>query len=443
MNSLTYNQLKIVGILLIITIIPQIAYDISGIALPFVAQISVFISLYYLFFIQIFKQQLFFNKIYIIYLIYLTYLTFQVIYGIFNANNYWQNKDLLMNTISLLLPMIALFFDKPTVSISVLNTWKEILDPKYFFIFIFLLIPGYMHFLLGPVYFLFGVFIFWLPRKWQYINGCILIAMITMSLDARSQVITALLTIVMAFGVYFRKYINIYYLQFSHWVLYIISFSLLILGLTGVYNVFSPDITEGEMMLEANQVYNQENVDEDVTDLTIDTRTFIYIEVISSAIEHNYVIFGRSPARGNDTDHFAGVAAELDDRFLERSGNELCHLNVFTWMGIVGVVIYSLFYFQASILALYRSRNVYVKYFAVLVAFHWAFGWVEDRNVFDMLNVALWLIIGICLSPSFRSMNNKEFELWFKSIFIDERVSPYHRYELEKELSIYKKIASE
>ncbi len=440
MNSLTFKQLKIVGVLLMLTVIPKVLSLVSGIAFPYVAQIAIIILLYFFIFLHIYKEQLFYKKIYILYLVYLIYLIIQVIHGCFNAYNYWHSKELMMNTAALMVPLCAMFFSKPTVCISVLNTWKEILNPIYLFIFLFFLVLDTIHFLLGPAYFLFGIFIFWLPKKWLYIIGCVLFVMITLCFDARSQVIKGLLTVVMAFGIYFRNYIPVLTLHFFHWFLYFISITLLILGLTGVYNVFSPEDIYGERILESNSKFNNENLDDDIDRMTVDTRTFIYIEVISSAIEHNYVIFGRSPARGNDTEQFAGAAAELDDRFIERSGNELCHLNVFTWTGIVGVILYSLLYFQASFLALYRSRNIYVKYLSVLVAFHWAYGWVEDRINFDMMNVGLWLIIGICLSPSFRLMKNKEFELWFKSIFINERVTPYHQYELKKEMSVIKKI---
>ncbi len=129
--------------------------------------------------------------------------------------------------------------------------------------------------------------------------------------------------------------------------------------------------------------------------------------------------------------------------YQERSKNEFCHLSIFTWIGLVGMLVYSFFYIQASFLGLYKTKNIYIKYLSLLIAFHWAYGWIEDACEFNMMNVAIWMMIGICLSPKFRSMSESEFELWFKSIFADGPVTPYHRYVLGREISACKYITND
>ncbi len=386
-------------------------------------------------FIQLFKERLY-NSIYLSVIVYLIYIFIQIIHGLFNAHNYWQYKSLMTSTFSLLLPQFVLLFSNPSSDIRILNTWKEILNPKWLIVFCSLLAIGSLHFTYGPAYFLFAIFIFWLPTKWKFILFVLLGVMILGDFGSRAQVVKGLITVVFALGIYFRKYIPVFFLHLSHWLFYFIALLFLFLGLSGIFNIFSPEKIETERKLEMNHVFDQNEVEaERSEDLAADTRTFAYVEVITSAIENEYVIFGRSPARGNDTESYKNIAESLGSEYVERGTNELCHLNVFTWTGVVGVVLYSFFYIQASFLALYRSRNIYIKYLAVLVSFHWAFGWVEDFNTFDMMNVGLWLIIGICISPRFRSMKDHEFELWFKSIFVDELLTPYHKYILKKELS--------
>ncbi len=441
MNSLTYKQQSYIGILLIlISIIGLLngAFFVKS-PLPFIIDCPIHIATCFLIFVHIFREQLFSKKIYIIYFVYFLYVIIQVIHGAFNAYIYWQYKALIYNTLSLLLPFFALLFSKPTTSIGVLRTWKNVLNPKYGIIFLLILGIEVLHFTLGPFYFLFAVFIFLLPRKWQLIIGCLLFLMIVGEHESRSQLLKGLIAALMAIGVYFRKYIPVLLLHFTHCFFYFAAIILIVLGITGVFNIFEPESLEGDKKLETNHVYGEvEMIGE--SELTADTRSFIYYETLTSAIEHNYVIFGRSPSRGNDTNAFAAVAEELLGDFIERNHNELCHLNIFTWTGIVGVILYSFFYIQSSILALYRSKNIYVKYLSVLVAFHWAYGWVEDINDFNLMNVGLWLVIGICLSPSFRNMSEKEFELWIKSIFSSELITPYHQLKLKEEVNILKHV---
>jgi len=146
--------------------------------------------------------------------------------------------------------------------------------------------------------------------------------------------------------------------------------------------------------------------------------------VINSAIEHNYVLFGRTPARGNDSASFGAYTAEdLNTGKYERHSNEVCHPNVFTWLGLVGMVMYSLLYMRSSWLAVYRSRNIYVKLVGVYIAFRWLYGWIEDWNAFDIANLSLWMLMAIGFSTEFRSMSNAEFKRWVRSVFVKKPIT--------------------
>lgn len=144
-------------------------------------------------------------------------------------------------------------------------------------------------------------------------------------------------------------------------------------------------------------------------DLSVDTRTFIFEEVATSALRHNYLIWGRTPARGNDSRVF-GYASETGKN--ERHSNEVCHPNVFTWLGIIGLLLYSFIYFQSSYLAFFKSRSIYMKLLGLFIAFRWAFGWIEDFNRFDIANISLWILIAMGFSKQFRQMDNLRFKRW-------------------------------
>lgn len=127
---------------------------------------------------------------------------------------------------------------------------------------------------------------------------------------------------------------------------------------------------------------------------------------------------GRTPARGNDSVTFGEFnAEELKTGKFERHSNEVCFPNIFTWLGLIGMILYCLIYLKSSYLALYKSNNLFMKLIGVYIAFRFLFGWIEDFNRFDISNIALWMVIAMGFSVEFRRMNNQEFILWVKSVF--------------------------
>lgn len=344
--------------------------------------------------------------------LYLIWLLFNSIRGAFIAENYWEWKQLINGMQSLSLPIFVYICSIPFIQISVLRYWF-----KYTLILFVILLPflGHdaYHFYLGPL-FLVGCFIPLLPRKWKFIIGGLLVIMLFIDLGARSQVIKSAIVLLVALGVYFHRFISNKILQIAHWTCYILPIILLYLGISGTFNIFE-DLSSNKGKYVQRKVVNGQMVEED---LSVDTRTFIYEEVITSAVRHNYVIWGRTPARGNDSMVFGKFSAEeLKTGKYERHSNELCHTNIFTWLGLIGVILYSFIYLRSSYLAVYKSNNVYIKFLGCFIAFRWAYGWVEDFNRFDIMNFSLWMMIAMGLSIQFRSMTNSQFRNWINNIF--------------------------
>ena len=238
--------------------------------------------------------------------------------------------------------------------------------------------------------------------------------MLVADLGARSQVIKAALAFAMSGACLLHRFIRTSWLRITHWTIYAATVILLVLGITGRFNIFT-DVTSNEKIVSYKTLtgeIREENV-------YSDTRTFIYLEVFASAIRNDYLIFGRTLARGNDSAYFgAFLGDDLKTGKYERHSNELLHLNILTWLGLVGVFLYSLIYIRGSWLAVYRSKNFYVRLMGVFVAFHWAYGWVEDFNRLDIQNIALWSVIAMSYSSKFRAMTDAEFCAWFRGLFI-------------------------
>lgn len=339
--------------------------------------------------------------------LFLAWTLISTIRGAFIAENYWEWKQLVAGFLTLSIPMFVYAFDKPYVTGIVLRYWF-----KYALLFFILFLPfistGAYHFYLGPV-FVIGCFIPIVPKKWKIIFGILLLTMLVINLGARSQVIKSAIVLLIATGIYFKRIIPNLLLKIVHWICYIAPIILLTLGITGTFNIFE-DLSSNKGKYIEKKVVNGQVVEDD---LSADTRTFIYVEVIESALRHNYVIWGRTPARGNDSMAFGAYnAEELKTGKYERHRNELCHTNVFTWLGLIGVILYSLIYLRSSYLAVYKSNNIYIKFLGCFIAFRWLYGWIEDMNNFSIMNIALWIMIAMGLSIRFRRMTNIEFKSW-------------------------------
>lgn len=348
------------------------------------------------------------NKDNLIFNIYLLWLIICCFRGCIIAENYWEWKQLVSGTFCLLLPVFIFPFSNPYILQCTLTKWIKYVIPIFIIIGFLLINSGRYQFTLGPIYLL-ACFIPFFKKKWKLIFGAFVILLLIANLGARSQTLKAAISIIICICIYFHRFISVKLIKCFHLLLYILPVILLILGISGRFNIFE-DLSSNEGKFSTTQVVNGEKQEED---LSADTRTFIYVEVIESALRHKYVIWGRTPARGNDSAFFGSYNAEkLKTGKYERHRNEVCHPTVFTWLGIIGMILYGIFYMRASYLAIYKSNNIYIKIIGLLIAFHWAYGWVEDSIDFDMLNITLWIIIAMCMSKMFRDMSNIEFKNW-------------------------------
>lgn len=354
------------------------------------------------------------KKDYRIVAIYFVWMLIGVIRGCFVAENYWEWKQLISGTLALSVPVFIYAFSMPDVLKETLRYWMRYALWGFLLFFIWLILPGAYHFYLGPI-FLIGCFAPVLPPKYRLILIILLLIMCVITLGARSQVIKAVVTLLLCLLFYFRSFINIKVIKFIHLSLYLIPVVLLFLGISGVFNVFQDFSEKNSGKYVEKRAINKNEFEED---LSTDTRTFIYEEVIESALRHNYVVCGRTPARGNDSRAFGSFnAEELNTGKYERHKNEVCHPNIFTWLGLIGVILYSILYLKSSYLAIYKSDNRYIKLIGLFIAFNWAYGWIENATGFNIMNISIGMAIAMGFSESFRSMNDREFRQWIIDIF--------------------------
>ncbi len=349
-------------------------------------------------------------KNYYILYAYLVWNIICIIRGAFIAENYWEWKNLITMGFVLLLPVSIYISTNRVIVQTIFNQYIRFILPAFFIFAIVISKVAYGIYLI-PISFIL-LFFPLLTKKWK-IGILILSAIaVTSSFAARSNVIKFVVPLMLTSLYYLRPFVGKNILGLGRVLLLGLPIILFGLGITGVFNVFKiSDYVKGDYKTYNSGIGKQE-------DLTADTRTGLYVEVLASAITNNYVWFGRTPARGNDSILFgAEIEAQTGTGKFERYVNEVSVLNVFTWTGLIGVFLYFLLFLKATYLALYKSKSWYMKILAVYLSFRWTYAWVEDFSRFDLSYIFLWLIIGMCYSSSFRNMTDGEFKYWIRGVF--------------------------
>lgn len=373
------------------------------------------------------------NQNMILLFLYILWNIYCIIRGVFIIESYWDWKALIGNTMILMLPVTAFAATNLMISQSLLSYYIKYVMPL-FLIFAFFIIRGVWGFYLMPVSFLL-IFFPVLTKRQQILLTIATIIVLVAEPGARSNILKFLFPFLLLVFYYLRKILSNNILEKIRFLLFITPIVLFILGVTGIFNVFKiQDYVKKDIMI---MDLDPEGERHEVS-LIDDTRTFLYEEVLQSAKHNNYWLFGRTPARGNDSMTFGLIEFEWTGRY-ERLTNEIGLANVFTWTGLVGVILYMAFFYQASYLAINRSNNIFAKMMGLYVAFRWLYSWIEDYQNFTINFLLLWMMIGLSLSQSFRNMNDAEVTFWVRGIF-DTRYIRFQNFLIKK--SLYEKSKS-
>lgn len=347
-----------------------------------------------------------------------------IIRGFFVAENYWEWKNLVNTGMFMLMPLAAFLGSDKTKIPFIIRNWLIFMLPAFFLFLPFVSQADAVGRYLVPVLLL-ALFFPVLPQKWKIIVLFFLLIVLLAGLDARSNVLRFGVAFILGISYYFKKIIPNWSIKLAHLSFILMPFLFLLLAITGHFNVFKMHEYLGKEFTAASS-----NDGERETNLTADSRTFIYVEAISSAVKNNYAVFGRTPARGYDSEWFGDHQyRELGTGKMERFGSEVGILNIFTWAGVVGVFLNFLIFFTSSYMAVYRSQNFFMKILGLFIAFRWMFSFVEEFSRFDLSNIMLWFMIGMCYSTDFRSMNNRNFIIWIRSL-----VSKKYQFQLTEKI---------
>lgn len=314
--------------------------------------------------------------------------------GVINANTYWDWKFFLFSNMpALLVPLSALLGR----NIHSIGRLLHFIFPSFFIITFLTLLPIAVHqiaYLWTPLYFLI-LCLPYMTRK-QKITVFILIAAVFAAyFEGRSNTIRICVALVIAFS--YRFIINYTRFFFAlHKVLFVLPIVFFILGVTGSFNIFNmQSYIDREVVVEGAAGATE--------NMLADTRTFLYQETLTSMNKHNSFLFGEGGCG-----KYESLAFKNDLIGAYRYGSEVGFLNTLLYSGIIGVLLYAFVFYKASRLAICQSNNVLAKLIGLFVIFRWDYFFVEEFTKFNTNFFFLWLMIGMCLSPTFRAMTDED-----------------------------------
>ncbi len=340
--------------------------------------------------------------------LYLKYVLFISLCGFWVAENYAEYKQLTNGFIGLMMPLYVYLFYNPEMGKAVFKMWYKYAILIFFLFFVWTRNFSQLYF--SPLLILFCIFPLIKGRKkYVIIIVCLFYSFLYME-DARMQFIKGSVALLIGLFVVLRKTKFFHLVKLVHFAGYLSVIFLFMFILVDAGSVLTGRAKPTD--IEENNKYR------DV--VYRDTRSLLYVDVVSSAINHNYYLWGHTPARGFEVNlswplFISGYEEQnLDVIFNkgERFRNEMVITNVFTWCGLIGLILFSLIYMRASFLAVYKSRNRIIPIIGCFVAFRWSVGWIEDVNTFLISDVDLWFLIAMCMSDKYRNMNEKELILW-------------------------------
>lgn len=386
-----------------------------------------------------FSNVLYAKITYILPTVYFVWTFIEIIRGCTMLDSYWVTNQFIHGVFDVM-PLVVIFpFFSPYIYIRVFQPLN-----RFIVIFSIILagwcIPMYAYpYFLVPFFYLYSCFISKIPRRWFWIT-LILTLIVCAQIDNRSSFVKAFLSFCILILSSLPQKIRRIAIDTSHWFFYSIGFILLWLGLSGRYNVFDSSYFKEKDYTVVYSVGN--DTTKENNSYSTDTRTFIYVETITTALDYDCVWTGRSPAHGYISPWFTPEGPVEPGRDpQERHASEVALLNTFTWLGLVGVILLTLVFIQGTSLALYASNNKYVKCIAVWCAFQWLFSWIENINEFHLMDIMIYCCLAICYSPKFRQMSDLSFEAFFKSLFEKPgSISTYEKFKILRTYLIVKAI---
>lgn len=230
------------------------------------------------------------------------------------------------------------------------------------------------------------------------------IATIIMNLESRLRIFSLALSLLLLILYYWRAFFTQRMIERFHKVLFVLPIILFFTAVSGVFNPFKLDeLVNDDIVINANTDKEES--------LTVDTRTFLWVETLSSLVNNGTIVIGEGAAGRYASDYF-----DMLEDGRGRYGSETFILNIWLYLGIVGVILMGTIFYYASFLAIKRSNNYLSKVLGLLIVIYWCLIFVGINSSVNLDTFFIWITLGLCMSNSFRAMSDMEMKQWVRGI---------------------------
>lgn len=392
----------VIDFLRLLSVVKEISIEYS----MYISALLMFLSIAFVFLVAL-KTARFNNipySIKFLFLFWLLWNIFNIIRGGVLAKTYWDWKFLMLSSLGFSLISILYFIGNNSLfSRKIFEFYL-----KYVFTLGFLTIPLTLianpelySRLMVPV----SIFVLLLPflkSKWRPLIIIVVFASILMAVGFRANILKIMISFSLLGLFYVGAFKNEYFIRIIHYILFLAPIALLVLALSGSYNILS-DISAQKKYLLTDKQGKKQN-------LTSDSRSFLYLEVLQSTKGAGNWIIGKSASGSYNSKYFFNNGGALEGK---RYRTEVNILNILIYHGMIGVIIYFLLLFSVSYQAIKNSRNALSKMFGIMIASRWALSFVEEFSQFDLNFYFFWLIVGLASSLFFRNLTDDQVKRYF------------------------------
>lgn len=340
-----------------------------------------------------------------LYIFWMIVIIVNIFRGFFVAKDYWDWKFLMLTSFAFSLIPLAFFLGNN------LNHAKTIIKMviKYIFPLGFMLIPLSLittEELYPRIMIMVSLFVLFIPfvkRKWKLLIIIVSLVSLFIALGFRTNIIKISLSYLILGSYYFIGLNKKFRLNLFRLTLFAIPPLLIVSSIIFNFNIFNEFSRLKSYYITTNKG--------EVENLVVDTRTFLYVEVLSQLNFTDSYILGESAAGYYESKAFYNSGGAIMGK---RYGSEVGILNIMLRYGLLGVISYFLMLYAVSYLSINNSNNDLSKLIGLFIASRWVISFFEEFTQFDINFLFFWMIIGLVSSTAFRKMNNEEIKNYLK-----------------------------
>lgn len=178
-----------------------------------------------------------------------------------------------------------------------------------------------------------------------------------------------------------------------------------IFGFTLIVILAIPTVSVYQAIVNKISVFEEiELYGESYNQAGVDTRTFVYLEVLSDLNKSNSILLGKGPTGTYFSDYFYYNAG---DSYI-RNDIEVAVLHYLLKGGAIYLVIYLLVFLVSIINVFIKPNNNYIISLALFLSSFVLISFIENIPSYSFYQALVWIIVGLCMSKKIKKLSDNQ-----------------------------------